>query len=354
MLDRKFWTGKRVFITGHTGFKGSWLCLWLKALGAEVCGYALEPPTVPSLFIEAGVGRLISSVIGDVRDLVRLSKSMQDAQPEIVFHLAAQPLVRESYRNPLDTYATNVMGSLHLFEAVRSCPSVKAVVNVTTDKCYENRERPSGYRENEAMGGYDPYSSSKACSELVTAAYRQSFLSEQGVALASARAGNVIGGGDWATDRLLPDVLRALDAGETLKIRYPDAIRPWQHVLEPLSGYLVLAERLSVNGEAFAEPWNFGPSDDDARSVEWILERLAGSRSDLKWISEVEKTLHEAHYLKLDSSKARALIGWQPRWSLLTALDKTLSWHEAWRGGADMQRFTVNQIKEYEEAVATE
>ncbi len=352
--DRNYWAGKRVFVTGHSGFKGSWLCLWLHALGADVYGYALDPPTKPSLFVEASVASLISSTIGDVRDLDSLYNSMQAAQPEIIFHLAAQPLVRESYRNPIDTYATNVMGSVHLFEAVRSCSCVKAVVNVTTDKCYENREWPWGYRENEPMGGFDPYSSSKACSELVTASYRQSFFRDQGVALATARAGNVIGGGDWAVDRLLPDVFRSLDAGAPLTIRYPQAVRPWQHVLEPLSGYMLLAEKLLIEGEGFAEPWNFGPSDADARSVGWILEHLAKDRSDLKWDIEESKSLHEAHYLKLDISKARTRLGWKPRWSLPVALDQTLSWHTAWRDSSDMQGFTKNQIKEYEELVATQ
>lgn len=354
MIDREFWIGKRVFVTGHTGFKGSWLCLWLHALGAEVYGYALEPPTDPSLFVEADIGRLVSSVIGDVRDFASLSAALHGAQPEIIIHMAAQPLVRESYRNPIDTYSTNVMGSVHVLEAVRGCPSVKAVVNVTTDKCYDNREWHWGYREHEPVGGSDPYSSSKACSELVSSAYRQSFLKHQGVAVASARAGNVIGGGDWAVDRLLPDLLRALDAADPLWIRSPLAVRPWQHVLEPLSGYLVLAERLYVEGEPFAEPWNFGPSDEDARSVAWILQYLAATRSDLKWACDEGTSPHEAHSLKIDSSKARARLGWKPRWPLSMALDKMLSWHENWRNGCDMLDFTVNQIKEYERAAKTE
>jgi len=351
MDDKKFWEGKRVFVTGHTGFKGSWLCLWLHALGAKVFGYALEPPTEPSLFVLADIRSLVVSTTGDVRDLAHLTKMMQKTKPEVVIHMAAQPLVRESYGNPVDTYSINIMGSVHLFEAVRNCSSVKVIINVTTDKCYENRESPEGYREHEPLGGFDPYSSSKACSELVTAAYRQSFLQKKGVALSSARAGNVIGGGDWAADRLVPDLLRALDCGATLKIRYPQAIRPWQHVLEPLSGYLLLAKHLYIDGESFAEPWNFGPSEEDARSVSWILEHLAISRQDLKWVAESDINLHEAHYLKLDSNKAQTRMGWKPRWQLSTALDKTLFWHEAWRVGSDMREFTFNQIKEYEESI---
>ncbi len=354
MFEKDFWKERRVFVTGHTGFKGSWLCLWLHALGAKVYGYALEPPTDPSMFVQANVGSFMNSTIGDIRNLESLTRALQEAQPEIIIHMAAQPLVRESYRNPIDTYATNVMGSVHLFETVRSCPTVKAVVNVTTDKCYENREWSWGYREIEPMGGFDPYSSSKACSELVTAAYRQSFLQEQGVALASARAGNVIGGGDWANDRLLPDVFRSLDAEEILNIRAPQAIRPWQHVLEPLSGYLLLAQRLFVEGDAFAEPWNFGPADEDARSVGWIIEHLANTCTELRWETDEGYNPHEAHYLKLDSSKAQNNLGWKPRWVLSTALNKTLFWHEAWRSGEEMQSFSLGQIQEYEKAVSQE
>ena len=346
-----FYAGKRVFLTGHTGFKGGWLSLWLQSMGAEVHGYALNPPTDPNVFTVARIGEgMASSVIADIRDADNLRKAMQVARPEIIFHLAAQSLVRNSYTQPIETYAVNVMGAVHLLEAVLATPGVRAVVNVTTDKCYENREWVWGYRESEPMGGFDPYSSSKGCSELVTTAYRRSFFEQAGIALASARAGNVIGGGDWAADRLIPDFLRAIDAGEVLKIRSPQAIRPWQHVLEPLSGYLALAERLYMDGAGFAEAWNFGPSDEDVRSVRWIVERLAEIRKDVCWECDDVPQPHEAHYLKLDSSKARIQLGWHPRWRLGTALDKTLEWHEAWRGGQDMHSVTLSQVAEYQSA----
>lgn len=350
MIDQNFWQDKKVFLTGHTGFKGSWLALWLHSLGAEVTGYALEPPTEPSLFEQARIGELVNSVLGDIRDAQQLQDAMQAAQPEIVFHLAAQSLVRESYQNPVETYSTNVMGTVNLLEAVCHCSTVKAVVNVTTDKCYENREWHWGYRENEPMGGHDPYSNSKGCSELVTSAYRQSFLSDKGIAVASARAGNVIGGGDWAVDRLIPDFLRAIDAGETLVVRSPHAIRPWQHVLEPLSGYLTLAERLYRDGEEFATAWNFGPADEDARTVSWILDTLKEIRSDVSWKCDDSPQPHEAHYLKLDSSKARTLLGWSPRWLLEIALEKVFDWHEVWHRKDDVRAVTLRQIEEYQKA----
>lgn len=347
-MNPQFWRGRRVLVTGHTGFKGSWLCLWLVSLGAEVHGYALSPPTDPSLFEVVKVGDLLaSSEIADVRDSEALCAAVSRVRPEVVFHLAAQPLVRYSYRAPVETYAVNVMGTVHLLEAVRRNDCVRAVVSVTTDKCYENREWPWGYRENEPLGGHDPYSSSKACAELVSAAYRDSFLAASGVALATARAGNVIGGGDWAADRLLPDFLRALDAGKTLTIRSPGAIRPWQHVLEPLSGYLALAEALVASGTQAAEAWNFGPVDDDARPVGWILDRLSARVPELRWQCDASPQPHEANYLKLDSSKARARLGWAPRWRLDKALDMTVDWHRAWRHGSDMRAVSLAQIAEY-------
>lgn len=348
VVNPDFWQNKRVFLTGHTGFKGGWLALWLQAMGAKVNGYALSPPTEPNFFTVANVKQgLVKHIISDIRDAEPLKNAMQAAQPDIVLHLAAQALVRYSYAQPIETYSVNVMGTVYLLEAVRATPSVKAVVNVTTDKCYENREWHWGYRENEAMGGFDPYSSSKGCAELVTAAYRQSFLHHAGVALASARAGNVIGGGDWAFDRLIPDFLRALDTQQSLTLRSPEATRPWQHVLEPLSGYLRLAERLYSDGAAFAEAWNFGPLPEDARSVRWIVEQLAEHRPDLHWQCDSAPQAHEAHYLTLDSNKAKHRLPWQPRWRLATALQKSLAWHEAWRDGQDMQAVTLAQIDDY-------
>ncbi len=352
VLNHSFWRGKRVFLTGHTGFKGGWLALWLSEMGAEVHGYALAPSTDPSFCVVTGlVDRLAGSTIADIRDAAALGNALRSAAPEVVLHLAAQPLVRYSYAAPVETYAVNVMGTVNLLEAIRQTAGVKAVVNVTTDKCYENRERNAPYAEDEALGGYDPYSSSKACSELVTSAYRRSFLAGQGVALASARAGNVIGGGDWSADRLLPDFLRAIDAGQTLTIRYPHAIRPWQHVLEPLSGYLQLAERLYSDNTAFAEAWNFGPEEADSRPVEWLVDSLCARVPGASWQLEEAPQLHEAGTLKLDSGKAKQRLKWRPRWGLDQALMHTVDWHLAWRNGTDMCEFSLQQIAAYETAM---
>lgn len=353
MTDKTFWRDKKVFLTGHTGFKGSWLCLWLSTLGANVTGYALQPPTQPNLYELCNIDKLTKSIIGDVRNIEYLTKSMLDTQPEIVIHMAARPLVHDSYKNPLETYAVNVMGTVHLFEAVRKCKSVKVVVNVTTDKCYENKEWLWGYRENEPLGGYDPYSNSKACSELVTAAYRSSFFNpgeyaKHGVAVASARAGNVIGGGDWAANRLIPDCSRALLRNETVLIRNPYAIRPWQHVLEPLSGYMRLAEKLYEEGATFAEGWNFGPNDCDAKPVEWVVKKLCElwGRSAAY---EVDMGFHphEAHYLKLDCSKAKFRLHWQPKWNLEHTLAEIVEWLRAYQQKADMQAVCLRQIQKY-------
>lgn len=355
VLNHSFWRGKRVFLSGHTGFKGGWLALWLSEMGAEVHGYALAPSTGPSFCAVTGlVDRLASSTIADIRDAAALGNALHAAAPEIVFHLAAQPLVRFSYAAPVETYAVNVMGTLNLFEAIRNTAGVKAVVNVTTDKCYENREHNTPYAEEEALGGHDPYSSSKACSELVTSAYRRSFLDRQGVALASARAGNVIGGGDWSADRLIPDFLRAIDAGHPLSIRYPNSIRPWQHVLEPISGYLQLGERLYTQSSAFAEAWNFGPEEADSRPVEWLVDSLCARVPGASWQREEAPQLHEAGTLKLDSSKAKQRLGWRPRWALDQTLTHTVDWHLAWRNGADMCEFSLQQIAAYESAMEAE
>ena len=348
-MNINFWPGKRVFITGHTGFKGSWLALWLQSAGAQVQGLALAPPTSPNLFNAAHVGDGLAHTLADIRDFDAVATAMRCFQPEIVLHLAAQPLVRLSYSAPLATYATNVLGTVHVLEAVRQAGSVRAVVNVTTDKCYENREWVWGYRENEPMGGHDPYSSSKACAELVSTAYRASFLASAGIHLATARAGNVIGGGDWALDRLVPDALRAFEQGRLVRIRNPSSTRPWQHVLEPLDGYLTLAEKLWQHGPPFAQAWNFGPADDDVRTVSWIVDRLACAWGDRAgWQHDGDQAaLHEAHWLKLDTSKARQLLGWQPRWDLQTALRHTVAWHQAWLRHDDMRAVCLQQIQQY-------
>lgn len=351
VTDREFWSGKRVLVTGHTGFKGSWLALWLKSMGAEVAGFALEPPTDPSLWRLLGLDAEIASHQGDIRDYAALGKVFHTVRPELVFHLAAQSLVHPSYEDPVGTYATNVMGTVHLLEAVRQSSDVRVVVNVTSDKCYENREWIWGYRESDPMGGRDPYSNSKGCAELVAAAYRQSFFDKEGrVALGSVRAGNVIGGGDWAADRLVPDFVRATQRGCAVEIRNPKATRPWQHVLEPLAGYMLLAERLWSNGGAHVGGWNFGPDDDDAASVEKVISALVSSwGSPASWTGDSGTHPHEAHFLKLDSSKARTLLGWKPRLGLLAALDWTVEWYKGCANGTGARTLCLNQIKRYEE-----
>jgi CDP-glucose 4,6-dehydratase len=349
----RFWSGRSVFLTGHTGFKGSWLSLWLQHLGATVHGFALPPNTSPNLFELARVSEGMHSTIGDVRDREALQRALHRADPEVVLHLAAQPIVRESYEDPIGTYATNVMGTAHLLDAVRRLPSVRAVVVVTSDKCYENREWNRGYTESDAMGGFDPYSSSKGCAELLTASFRNSFFTptpseKRGIAVASGRAGNVIGGGDWSRDRLIPDILRAIAAGQPVRIRNPHATRPWQHVLEPLSGYLLLAQRLVERGTEFAEAWNFGPAAEDARPVQWIVERLTERwRPPGSWTVDGGAHPHEARFLHLDVSKAAQRLGWNPRWSLDECLNRIVDWHRAAQAGADMRDFTLRQIEDF-------
>lgn len=351
-MSGEFWKGRRVFLTGHTGFKGSWLSLWLQRLGADLVGYALPPPSKPNLFEAACVADGMTSLLGDIRAADQMQSAIADHAPEIVIHMAAQALVRASYQNPLETFATNVMGTANLLEAVRHTPGVKAVVVVTSDKCYENREWIWGYRENDPMGGFDPYSCSKGCAELVTAAFRNSYFSTAGdnqPAIASVRAGNVIGGGDWAEDRLIPDMMRAITERRPVLIRNPNAIRPWQHVLEPLSGYLRLAQKLYDNGERYAEGWNFGPSDQDARKVSWIVDHVTRLWGDgAAWENDGGQHPHEAHHLKLDCSKARARLGWQPRWTLQEALQRIVTWHRSYLQGDNVRNLSLRQIEDFE------
>jgi CDP-glucose 4,6-dehydratase len=348
VINPGFWQNKSVFITGHTGFKGSWLSIWLASLGAKVHGYSLASPTDPSLFEVAGVASFISNhTIGDVRDRAALERAIDRARPDIILHLAAQPLVRQAYVDPVFTLETNVIGTMNLLECARVCDGVKAIVNVTTDKCYENKESLRPYRETDELGGFDVYSASKACSELVTGAYRRSFLAESGKYVATARAGNVIGGGDWSVDRLIPDFLRALDVGATLRIRYPDSVRPWQHVLEVLSGYMLVAERLYSDGAAFAGPWNFGPRDSDCKSVGWIVEHLCSICPGATWALDGAPKPHEAHLLTLDASKAHRELGWSSVWDLPEALSKTVLWHKAWREQRDMLQVSLSQIQSF-------
>lgn len=347
MVDKDFWQGKRVFVTGHTGFKGSWLSLWLHSLGAIVKGYALAPPTNPSLFDQAQIGELIDSEIGDIRDLAKISTAMKEFSPDILIHMAAQPLVRLSYKEPVETYDTNVLGTVKVLEAARSCETLKAIVSVTTDKCYENKEWVWGYREDEPMGGYDPYSSSKGCAELVTSAYRRSFMQDEGIGLASARAGNVIGGGDWADDRLIPDILRAFEQKQPVIIRNPKSTRPWQHVLEPLSGYLVLAQNLYQEPKKYAEGWNFGPNERDAKPVDWILDKMTSEWPGASWELDDDSHPHEAGYLKLDISKAKHYLSWEPTWSLEQTLERIITWHKLWLNKEDMQNACLEEINDY-------
>ncbi|MGO4699343.1 CDP-glucose 4,6-dehydratase [Paenibacillus sp. 2TAB26] len=356
MMNPSFWRNKKVFITGHTGFKGSWLCLWLAAMGAKVTGYALAPQQQPNLYELCNIDAMIQSVTGDIRDSARLSKVLLAAEPDIVIHMAAQALVKPSYETPAYTFEVNVMGTVNLLDAVKlaveSGAGIKAVVNVTTDKVYENQEWAWGYRESDRLGGYDPYSNSKACSELVTASYRNSFFHSKdekvhGVGIATARAGNVIGGGDFAQNRLVPDMVRAFMDGSAVSIRNPHAVRPWQHVLEPLSGYLLLAEKLYANGSEYAEGWNFGPRDEDARPVGQVVEQLGAKWGGVVVHTDTGKHPHEAHELKLDCSEAQRRLGWKPRWTLDQALNKVVEWTLAYQGNEDIRQVCLNQWHEY-------
>jgi CDP-glucose 4,6-dehydratase len=351
-IASEFWRGRRVLLTGHTGFKGSWLSIWLRSLGAELTGFSVDVPTEPSLYALARLGDTIEWIQADVRDYDSVRAAVARIRPEVVIHMAAQSLVRRSFVDPRETYETNVMGTVNVLEAVRSAGDVRVVINVTSDKCYENREWEWGYREDEAMGGHDPYSNSKGCAELVTSAYRRSFFhSGQDVTrLASVRAGNVIGGGDWGEDRLVPDVMRAVLAGETLRVRNPTAVRPWQHVLNPLSGYLLLAQLL-WDEPALAGGWNFGPSDDDAQPVGWIVEEIAERwAGEVRWEHDAGLHVHEAHWLKVDSSRARTRLGWRPRWNLDGGLDALVEWYAAYAGGADVTPLTLGQIERFASA----
>ena len=348
LVSREFWQGKKVFVTGHTGFKGSWLVFWLHLLGTEVCGYALAPETSPNLFENLEIENKINSNIGDICDLSNLQNAFEDFQPEIVFHLAAQSLVRRSYRQPVETYATNLMGTVNVLETVRQTKSVKSVVVVTTDKVYENKEWLWSYRENERLGGFDPYSNSKACAELAVSSYRNSFFAESKTLIATARAGNVIGGGDWSEDRLLPDVFRSLIFDQELEIRNPHSVRPWQHVLEPLSGYLQLAEKLYNGEKDFAEAWNFGPSEEDSKPVSRILEEIKNLwDAPVNRETNSEKQPHEARLLKLDSTKAKTELGWNPKLNLNEAINLTTEWYRGFKTRQDLVKLTAGQIEFY-------
>ena len=348
-VDSNFWKDKKVYLTGHTGFKGSWLSLWLQNMGALVKGYSLDVNTKPALFSQANVAEEMKSEIGDIRNLEQLTNSMVSFSPDILIHMAAQPLVRLSYQEPVDTYTTNVIGTVNVLEAARKCTNLKAILSVTTDKCYENMERERGYRENEPMGGHDPYSSSKGCAELVTSAYKRSFFSSENTAsLASARAGNVIGGGDWAEDRLIPDILRAFEKSESVVIRNPLSTRPWQHVLEPLSGYLVLAQELFLNGDEFAEGWNFGPKDEDCKPVSWILDEMVNNwGNNSSWSLDKNNNPHEAGFLKLDCSKASSRLKWKPKWNLQLTLNSIVDWHQVYIDGGDLKKQCLKEINTY-------
>ena len=354
-MNRQFWKGKKVLITGHTGFKGSWLSLWLQTRGANVIGYSLPPPTEPSLFEIAHVAENMKSIEGDIRDLDRFQSAIAKFRPEIVINMAAQPIVRISYKNPIETYSTNVMGTAHVLEAVRLNDCVRVCLIITSDKCYENKEWLWGYREQDRLGGRDPYSSSKGCAELIVSAYRESFFSGikdrgRNLLVASTRAGNVIGGGDWAQDRLVPDIVKGLIENQPTTIRYPNAIRPWQHVLVPLSGYIELTERLWRDGAKFEGAWNFGPRETDAKPVWWIADYLIRKwGQNARWLKDENQVEHEDSLLKLDCSKARTFLKWEPKLELETTLDWIVRWYKAYAEGENMREETLDQIARYED-----
>lgn len=347
-IDKNFWKNRRVFLTGHTGFKGGWLSLWLHDLGALITGFALEAEPL-SMYNSASLSSLFTkSITGDIRDAQALEHAMKECNPEIVIHMAAQPLVQHSYRDPVGTYSTNVMGTVHVLEAARKIGSVKSILNITTDKCYENNEWIWAYRENEPMGGYDPYSSSKGCAELVSSAYRRSFFDGKGVALATARAGNVIGGGDWAQNRIVPDAMRSFAAGETLIVRNPNSIRPWQHVLEPIAGYILLCQQLTLEPVSFTGAWNFGPLNSNAQPVSVLADIMSDAWGEkAAWTTDNSVHPHEAHFLKLDSSKANHYLQWKPVWQLDRSLRETVAWYKAWNNKEDMHQYSLTQIRNY-------
>lgn len=350
MIDSSFWKDRKIFLTGHTGFKGSWLSLWLGNLGAKVTGYALKPPTDPAIFDIAAVKQtLVKSIHGDIRDVIGLTNAMRDAEPSIVIHMAAQSLVSESYSDPLGTYSTNVMGTVNLLEAVRNTPSVRSVLNITSDKCYENKEQMQGYSETDSMGGYDPYSSSKGCSELVSSAYHRSFLEDANIALATARAGNVIGGGDWASNRIVPDAIRAFVDKSAFQVRNPEATRPWQHVLEPLSGYLMLCQQLGRDSRRFTGGWNFGANEEDTQTVSNVADLMVRYWGEnAQWQRDSRVYPHEASQLKLDCSKSKGMLDWSPIWELERAVEETTKWYKNWLNQEEMHEFSLRQIENYQ------
>tara|TARA_Y100000389_G_C17438100_1_gene506795 strand:+ start:412 stop:1497 length:1086 start_codon:yes stop_codon:yes gene_type:complete len=355
-MNLDFWKGKKVFLTGHTGFKGSWLSLWLKNLGVELTGYSIDLNSQKSFFNDANISDGMNSIIGDIRDLDFLKKSVTEAKPDIIIHMAAQALVRDSYNNPVETYSTNIMGTVNVFEAAKECDSVRSLVNITSDKCYENKEREKGYSEDEPMGGYDPYSSSKGCAEIVASAYRSSFFKPNinKIVMASARAGNVVGGGDWSKDRLIPDAIKSFYKNEAAIIRNPSAIRPWQFVLEPLRGYMMLAEKLYNGDYKYSSGWNFGPKNDDVRNVEWIIKNLSdkwGQNANWKYEKEESEILHEANYLKLDITKAENYLDWHPILNINETLELIIEWYKSFEAKENINKVSVNQIIKYQNLI---